>query len=67
MVSKFPEVMGCDIDERLKPNVELLEKNYFLKGAVRAKVILRKPRVIGNVIDCEGNCQGECSRCWAQF
>ncbi|GMH42168.1 hypothetical protein BSKO_10087 [Bryopsis sp. KO-2023] len=66
-VQKFPEVLGCDIEERLKPNMELLEKQYFLKGPIKAKVIMRKPKIMGNVIDCRGDCKGECSRCWAQF
>lgn len=66
-VKNFPEVLGLGLEERIIPNMEYLEKTYFLKGPVKAKVILRKPRIIGNVLDCGGDCQGECSRCWAQF
>ena len=38
-----------------------------MKGKVLANSIKRKPRALGNIIDCEGTCAGLCTRCWAQF
>jgi len=67
ITEKFPEFLACDCATRLRPNIEYLQKSFFLKGTHRVKAIMRKPRVIGNIIDCEGDCKGECTRCWSQF
>lgn len=57
VIIKFPESLGCDLEGLMKPNIEYLTKKYFLKGKARIKVILREPRIIGNIIDCGGDCQ----------
>lgn len=67
LTENFPEFLACDCETRLRPNVEYLQKGFFLKGTHRVKAILRKPKAIGNIIDCGGDCKGECTRCWSQF
>jgi len=67
LIKGFPEILACDLESRIRPNMEYLEKSFFLKGKHRIKAILRKPKILGNIIDCEGDCKGECSRCWSQF
>lgn len=62
----FPEALGLDV-QLMAGNVGKLQKTFFMKGAVLQKAILRKPRVLGSVVDCEGSCQGLCTRCFAQF
>ncbi|EFN60127.1 hypothetical protein CHLNCDRAFT_133495 [Chlorella variabilis] len=66
LVSSFPEVLGLRVDV-MEENVGILRNKWFLKGNVLINTIKRKPRVLGNLIDCEGNCAGMCTRCWAQF
>lgn len=50
---------------------QVLRDKWYLKGATLTNAIKRKPRVLGNVINCteegEGACAGLCTRCWAQF
>jgi hypothetical protein len=61
----FPEAVGCDLETVLKPNVQTLQRSYGLSTpAVLAGVLARKPQVLGNVLDCSGDCVGECNRCW---
>ena len=67
LIRQFPEFLAFDLATRLKPNVDYLQKNFFLKGPHRIKAILRKPKALGNVIDCKGDCQGQCTRCWCQY
>ena len=67
LTSKFPEFLGCDCEARLRPNVEYLQTSFFLSGPHCVKAIMRKPNVLGNVLACEGDCKGQCSRCWSQF
>jgi hypothetical protein len=68
ILTKVPEVLGCDVAERLEPNVAHIEKNYFMKRGTKnfANYILRVPQVLGNNLDCVGDCAGECNRCWAR-
>jgi hypothetical protein len=68
VLTKVPEVLGCDVSARLEPNVAHIEKNYFMKRGTRnfANYILRVPQVLGNNLDCVGDCAGECNRCWAR-
>jgi len=66
LITKFPEVLGLDI-QLMRDNVEKLQKAYFLKGNPLKAAILRKPRVLGSVVDCQGSCEGFCTRCFAQF
>lgn len=66
VIQKCPEVLGLDV-ALMQANVEKLKKAYFLKGTALAGAIKRKPRVLGSTVDCQGNCAGECTRCFAQF
>eukprot|EP00887_Chlorella_sp_A99_P002373 scaffold10.g2373.t1 len=63
-----PEVAGLPL-ELMQRNVELLQSKWFLQpGKALAGALRRKPRMLGNLVDCseEGSCQGLCTRCWAQ-
>lgn len=66
IIKKFPEILGLEA-ELMKSNVAKLQSAYFLKGKALANSIQRKPRVLGSIVDCEGSCQGYCTRCFAQF
>ncbi|KAK9795935.1 hypothetical protein WJX73_007920 [Symbiochloris irregularis] len=66
-VSKFPQVLGLSIDRHLKVNKHILEHDYKLKGPAMTNVFKRKPQVLGNNYNCDGDCKGECVRCWVQF
>ena len=66
MILKFPEVLGLELIV-MEGNVEKLKKSFFLKGPALIGVLKRKPRVLGTVVDCEGTCQGYCTRCFANF
>ena len=68
IVSKFPEILAMDIDGVMKPAVEHVEKNFFMKRGTTAfaKYVIRVPQALGNTIDCEGTCVGDCNRCWVR-
>mmetsp|Transcript_23836 Transcript_23836/g.58459 ORF Transcript_23836/g.58459 Transcript_23836/m.58459 type:complete len:219 (+) Transcript_23836:228-884(+) len=68
MLTKVPEVLGCDVATRLELNVAHIEKNYFMTRNTTGFVnyVLRVPQVLGNNLDCVGDCAGECNRCWAR-
>lgn len=67
VVKLFPETVGLDLEKRMKPNVELMGKQFFIKGKVLPKTLARKPQALGYAVDCEGDCQGDCTRCWSHF
>ena len=54
-------------DAQLKANLALLEKQWRMTGAAAAGAVKRTPRILGNTVDCEGDCIGECDRCWVRF
>jgi hypothetical protein len=66
MVGKWPELLTLG-EERMAGNVGKLQEKFKMRGAVLAKSLQRKPRVLGATTDCEGNCAGDCTRCFAQF
>ena len=68
IVNKFPEILAMDIDGVMKPAVEHIEKNFFMKRGTTAfaKYVIRVPQALGNTIDCEGTCVGDCNRCWVR-
>ena len=66
IITKFPEVLGLEV-ELMQENVEKLQKAFFLKGPALLGTLKRKPRVLGTLVDCEGSCQGLCTRCFAHF
>eukprot|EP00798_Chlamydomonas_sp_ICE-L_P013546 gene13546-19416_t len=65
VLKKFPETLGLSLEDLLKPNMQRLEKEWFMKGAILTKALIRKPQTMGLSVDCEGTCQGLCSKCWA--
>lgn len=65
-ILKFPELLAVK-REMAMGNVEKLQKNFFLKGKALGGAVKRKPRVLGSTIDCQGDCAGDCTRCFAQF
>ena len=70
VVTKFPEVLACDVDSQLESNAKELEDKWFMKGPAVTGVIKRRPEVLGYNVDCNlttGACVGECNRCWARF
>jgi hypothetical protein len=66
LIATFPEVLGLSID-LMKDNIEKLKFRFFLNGPALTASIKRKPRVLGSVVDCEGSCEGWCTRCFVQF
>lgn len=67
LLKKFPEVLGCDLEVDLKGNVQILEKEWGIKGKTLRSLLLRNPRVLGYNVDCKGDCIAQCTRCWARF
>ena len=67
VVKLFPETVGLDLEKRMKPNVDLMGKQFFIKGKTLPKTLARKPQALGYAVDCEGDCQGDCTRCWSHF
>lgn len=67
LVKAFPELLAAGVEGRLRPNVEVLQKQWRLQGDTLTKAVLRQPAVLGYSVDCGGDCVGECNRCWARF
>ncbi len=66
-VKTFPEVIALPVEEQLQHNIEKLKKDWKMTDKVIPNVIKRQPAVLGYNVDCEGNCQGDCNRCWVRF
>lgn len=67
LVKKFPEVLGCSLEDEMKTNVEILEKQWGIEGKTLRNLLLRNPKVLGYNVDCKGDCVAKCTRCWARF
>ncbi|XP_015886322.3 uncharacterized protein LOC107421575 [Ziziphus jujuba] len=67
VLKKFPEVLGCNLDDEIKTNVQLLEKEWGIKGKSLRNLLLRNPKVLGYNVDCKGDCMAQCTRCWVRF
>ncbi|CAJ1976823.1 unnamed protein product [Sphenostylis stenocarpa] len=67
LLKKFPEVLGCNLEEELKGNVKILEEQWSINGNSLRKLLLRNPKVLGYNVDCKGDCIAQCTRCWARF
>lgn len=67
LLKKFPEVLGCSLENELKPNVQILGKEWGIKGKTLKNLLLRNPKVLGYNIDCKGDCMAQCTRCWVRF
>ncbi|KAL7208875.1 hypothetical protein ACSBR1_030584 [Camellia fascicularis] len=67
LLKKFPEVLGCSLEDELKTNVQVLEKEWSIKGKSLRNLLLRNPKVLGYNVDCKGDCMAQCTRCWVRF
>lgn len=67
LIKKFPEVLGCSLENELKNNVQVLEKQWGIIGKPLRNLLLRNPKVLGYNVDCKGDCMAQCTRCWARF
>ncbi|XP_020590007.1 uncharacterized protein LOC110031234 [Phalaenopsis equestris] len=67
ILKKFPELLGCCLNEELKVNVETLEREWGIKGKILRNLLLRNPKVLGYNVDCKGDCMAKCTRCWVRF
>ncbi|KAL3830277.1 hypothetical protein ACJIZ3_019079 [Penstemon smallii] len=67
LLKKFPEVLGCNLENELKTNVSILEKEWGIEGKTLRNLLLRNPKVLGYNIDCKGDCMAQCTRCWVRF
>ncbi|CAM8991532.1 unnamed protein product [Rhodiola kirilowii] len=67
VLKKFPEVLGCSLDDEVKNNVTLLEKEWDITGKSLKNLLLRNPKVLGYNVDCKGSCVAQCTRCWVRF
>ncbi|KAJ4977755.1 hypothetical protein NE237_008535 [Protea cynaroides] len=67
LLKKFPEVLGCSLNEELMTNVCVLEKEWGIKGKSLRNLLLRNPKVLGYNVDCKGDCMAKCTRCWVRF
>lgn len=66
-IKNFPEVFGLDVENQMRANVEKLKKDWKMTDKVIPNVVKRQPQVLGYNVDCEGNCMGECNRCWIRL
>lgn len=67
LLKKFPEVLGCSLEQELKDNVDALEKDWGIEGKSLKNLLLRNPKVLGYNVDCKGDCMAKCTRCWVRF
>lgn len=67
LLKKFPEVLGCNLEEELKANIKILEEQWSIKGKSLRNLLLRNPKVLGYNVDCKGDCMAQCTRCWVRF
>jgi hypothetical protein len=52
VVSTFPEVLGLRV-EVMQGNAAVLRDKWSMKGNVLVNAVKRKPKVLGNIMDCE--------------
>ncbi|KAJ1424907.1 Transcription termination factor, mitochondrial/chloroplastic [Sesbania bispinosa] len=67
LLKKFPEVLGCNLEEELKANIKILDEQWGIKGKSLRNLLLRNPKVLGYNVDCKGDCMAQCTRCWVRF
>ncbi|XP_068661562.1 uncharacterized protein [Aristolochia californica] len=67
LIKKFPEVLGCCLNDDLKVNVGILERDWGIEGKTLRNLLLRNPKVLGYNVDCKGDCMAKCTRCWVRF
>ena len=52
IISTFPEVLGCG-SSLLDKNIDYVRTTFFVRNKALNQTLLRKPEVLGNVIDCQ--------------
>lgn len=67
VLKKFPEVLGCSLENEVKNNVQILEKQWGITGKPLKNLLVRNPKALGYNVDCKGDCIAQCTRCWARF
>lgn len=67
LLKKFPEVLGCSLEDEMTNNVEILANQWGIEGKTLRSLLLRNPKVLGYNVDCKGDCVAKCTRCWARF
>lgn len=67
LLKKFPEALGCHLDDEVKMNVATLGSEWGIKGKALRNLLLRNPKVLGYNVDCKGDCMAQCTRCWVRF
>ncbi|KAI5399967.1 hypothetical protein KIW84_065059 [Lathyrus oleraceus] len=67
LLKKFPEVLGCNLEEDLKVNIKILKDQWSIEGKSLRSLLLRNPKVLGYNVDCKGDCMAQCTRCWVRF
>ncbi|KAK4761694.1 hypothetical protein SAY87_029578 [Trapa incisa] len=67
LLKKFPEVLGCCLQQEVQTNVQTLAKDWGIEGKSLKNLLLRNPKVLGYNVDCKGDCMAKCTRCWVRF
>lgn len=67
LLKKFPEVLGCSLEDEVKNNVQVLERVWGIEGKSLKNLLKRNPKVLGYSVDCKGDCVAKCTRCWVRF
>ncbi|XP_052188518.1 uncharacterized protein LOC127798913 isoform X2 [Diospyros lotus] len=67
LLKKFPEVLGCSLEDELRTNVQILVEKWGIEGKPLRNLLLRNPKPLGYNVDCKGDCMAQCTRCWARF
>ncbi|KAL9252826.1 hypothetical protein AKJ16_DCAP11937 [Drosera capensis] len=65
LLKKFPEFLGCSLEDEVKNNVRILEKDWGIEWNSLNNLLLRNPKVYS--VDCKGDCMAQCSRRWVWF
>ena len=68
VIKGFPECVAIGVEDGppgLKYAFEYIDKEWDMQPPVSNMVIAKKPKLLGNSVDCRGTCQGMCHQCWA--
>lgn len=63
----FPEILALPLEgpePSLKYAFEFIASDWRMSGPAMQMTVARKPKILGNEVDCRGNCAGLCHRCW---
>lgn len=68
VIEGFPECVALGVEGEapsLKYACEYIHKEWDMDAPVDAMILAKKPKLLGNTVDCRGTCQGMCHQCWA--